>query len=244
MTWKQHIVSIIKKMGYDLSRYRPGKHPEARRMRLMQEFQIDLVLDVGANAGQYGSGLRSAGFKERIVSFEPLSAAFNALQLASTRDPKWEVKNTALGAQGGTQAMHVAANSTSSSLLDMLPSHKEAAPQSRYIGKESIEVQTIDSLSSDLMIDGSSVWLKIDTQGYELEVLKGAEQTLEKIDTIQMEVSMIPLYEGSPDFAEVLEKMKALGYTVISIEPGFSDPRSGRMLQADFTFHRYLDIHH
>lgn len=239
MTWKQNIVRLLRKFGYDLTRYRPARHPEARRMRLMQTYGINVVLDVGANAGQYGTGLRSNGYKDRIISFEPLGSAYTELERICSPDPLWECHKMALGDKRRSQKINVSANSTSSSLLEMLPAHTNAAPQSKYIGNEMIQVETLDNLLPGLECNNKNIWLKIDTQGYEKQVIYGASICINNIDTVQMEVSLIPLYDGSADFRDLIQTMDGFGYSIVAIDPGFSDNLTGRLLQADFTFHRY-----
>ncbi len=121
----------------------------------------------------------------------------------------------------------------------MLPAHVTAAPQFKYIGNEAIEVKKLDSILPDLCKASSNFYMKIDTQGYESNVLKGAEKSLVRIDTIQLEMSLVPLYEGEMLFIEMCMNMKELGYQLISLEPGFCDSDSGQLLQVDGVFHRF-----
>jgi len=110
---------VLRRLGLDLQRYRADEHPLARRARLLEARSVATVLDVGANSGQFGRELRELGYRGRIVSFEPLSAAFAALERAARGSPPWEVHRCALGEQPGRASIHVAANSYSSSLLAM-----------------------------------------------------------------------------------------------------------------------------
>lgn len=238
MTWKQRIVRVLRKYGYDLSRYRAGTHPEVRRNLLMRTYGIDLVLDIGANCGDYGRELREGGYGGSIVSFEPLAAVFRELEAEAAKDPGWTAKCCALGAERSRQTIHVAGNSASSSLLEMLPAHLEAAPYAGYVGEETVQVETLDELFDGIAGRSRSVWMKIDTQGYERQVLDGARQSLARIDTVQMELSLTALYEGSAGYLDLVHFMTERQYEVVAIDPGFSDPKSGRLLQADFTFHR------
>lgn len=239
MTYKQRIVKLLRHFGLDLRRYVPSNSSSARQQLQMQTFNIDLILDVGANTGQYASNTRLAGYRGRIISFEPLSDAYFQLKQACDSDELWEAHQLALGDSKRQSVIHIAGNSTSSSLLNMLDSHINAAPTSSYVGEELVEVDTIDNLAEVLGINGHNIWLKIDTQGLEHEVLKGAENSLGIINTVQLEASLLPLYEGAIGFLDVLEIMQTKGYSLIAIEPGFSDKKTGRLLQADLTFHRY-----
>ena len=205
----------------------------------MQQYSIDTVLDVGANTGQYASQLRNElGYKKRIISFEPLNEAFLVLKQKSKNDPLWEVHNFALGDAGTHGAINVSANSYSSSLLDMLPGHLKSAPDSVYTGTEVVEIKTIDSIFTELCTASQQILLKIDTQGFEKQVLAGAEQSLPRIDTVQLEMSLIPLYAGGILFNEMWAMMSDIGYTLITIENEFFDRQTGQLLQVDGIFHR------
>ena len=107
-----------------------------------------------------------------------------------------------------------------------------------YVGSESIEITTLDVVFDEIRGNAEAVYLKIDTQGFELPVLKGAEQSLQNIDTIQLELSLIPLYEGQAVYVDICQWLDARGYQLVSVEPGFGDSTSGRLLQIDGIFRR------
>lgn len=237
---KHQLRTLLWKSGYDITRFKPASHPIARRQRFLKIYQIDTVLDVGANTGQFAFELRhDMGYKNKILSFEPLSTAFSILQKNANGDDAWEVFNHALGDLELTTEINVAANSESSSLLPMLPSHLKSAPQSQYIGKEQISVKTLDQIFPALCQDARNIYLKLDTQGFEKNVLLGAASSLGRIDTVQMELSLVPLYNNQMLFSEMHAFMIERGYTLIAVEDGFSDPNSGQVLQADGIFHRF-----
>lgn len=236
---KHQLRKFLWKVGYDISRFTPTSHPIARRKQILDSYQIDTVLDIGANSGQFAQELRGdIGYTHRILSFEPLSAAFKLLKANAKDDPAWEVFNCAIGDTEEKREINIAGNSYSSSLLEMLPSHLKSAPNSKFIGKEVIDIKTLDSLFDDLCKTVKNVYMKIDTQGYEIKVLEGAENSLSHIDTVQMEMSLVPLYDGELLFNEMCILMGKKGYTLVGIENGFSDPASGQLLQVDGIFHR------
>jgi FkbM family methyltransferase len=211
---------------------------ETRRARLLRSLGVTLVLDVGASAGHYAAQLRRLGFEGRIVSFEPLSDAFAALRAAATSDPLWECRHIALGSSDGSAEINVAGNSTSSSLLAMEARQLESAPQAKYVGTENIRVSRLDSIYPELVDSGDRVYLKLDVQGFELEVLKGAEASLPSIDCVQAELSFVPLYEGAPTFIEMIEELGSRGFRLAGLEEGHDDVRTGEMLQSDGIFVR------
>lgn len=210
------------------------------RLSLMLADQnIDLVFDVGANTGQFAKSLRKAGYTHRIVSFEPLSIAHAQLLQASRNDSKWDIApRAAIGDHEGEVEMHIAANSVSSSVLQMLDSHAIAAPDSAFIGSERVRLSRLDTVTSSYLESGTRPFVKIDTQGYEDRVLDGATELLHKVRGLQLELSLVPLYKEQKLFDALVERLCTLGYSIWAIWPGFFDPHTGRMLQVDATFFR------
>lgn len=244
-------------MSTDLTRYVPGgvrtmvkravnrlgvdivRNPFPRRLAALCDLlDVRLVLDVGANSGQYATCLRDGGYRGEIVSCEPLSAPFRALRVRTASDPRWHAERLALGPADGTVSVHVAGNSYSSSVLPMLAAHLDAAPESRYVGTEDAPMSTVDALLARRGRPVEHTMLKIDVQGYEWEVLLGAARALGDLAAVQVELSMIPLYEGQRLMGDIVDLLAGHGLVPWSIEPGFSDPRTGRMLQCDGVFVR------
>jgi FkbM family methyltransferase len=235
---KGFLQKLARRVGLDVRRYDPQQDAVLRRQLLLEHYRVQLVLDVGANAGQYARQLRRGGYRHRIVSFEPQSSAFELLQKRAAGDPQWSALHVALSDADGTAQINLAGNSLSSSLLGMLPTHAESAPESTYVGREAVTTRRLDGLLPDLAPVGTPTYLKIDTQGSELKVLRGAGDALQHVDTLELELSLVPLYEGAPLFQEMLAWLAERGYELVGLEPAFSDPRSGRLLQADGFFHR------
>jgi FkbM family methyltransferase len=230
---------VTRRLGYDLVEY-PSRDFH-RRMKLLRRFGVDLVLDVGADTGEYVQKLRRYGYHGRVVSFEPLSASFSLLQASAAGDAAWETVNTALGDAAGSATIHVAGNLHSSSLRDMLPAHQEAAPQSAYVAEERIAVRRLDEVFAEYARDARRPYLKIDTQGFEKNVLDGAAGVLDRVAGVQIELSLVPLYAGQALLPELVDYLVRRGFTLMSLEPGFCDERSGQMLQADGVFFRNVE---
>lgn len=226
-------------LGVDVSRFRPRSHPVARQRLLLAAQAIGVVFDVGASDGEWASVLRDdVGFTGLICSFEPTSNAFKLLQKRARTDPNWTVFNCALGDTEGRRAINIAGNSQSSSMLGMLATHEQAAPESPFIGSETVRVRTLDGIFDELCPPGERVYLKIDTQGYERHVLSGARRSLDKIDLVQIEMSLVPLYEDQPSLLELLQLMFEQGFDLIGIDPGFTHPKTGQLLQIDGVFRK------
>jgi FkbM family methyltransferase len=236
---KSIITHLVRRLGFDLRVYRPDRSESAQLMKILSNHGINVVLDIGANAGHFGRYLRDAGYCGRIVSFEPLSTAWEGLSRENRRDPLWEVApRMALGSREDEIEINISGNSVSSSILDMHPTHSTAAPESTFIGKERVAVRRLDAVAPDYLRPDSVPFVKIDTQGYEDQVLDGAEGILDRIAGIQMELSLVPLYQGQRLFDEMTRRVNRLGFEIWAITPVFVDPRTGRLLQVDATFFR------
>ena len=209
---------------------------------LLQQYNINLVLDIGANEGQYGRALVKNGYRGRIVSFEPLPDAFERLSQNRWGFAAWQVEQFALGAEDSTAVLNIAGNSQSSSLQAMHPSHVAAAPESAYIGDCTVTIKRLDSVFDRYYRPGDRCYLKMDVQGHEHQVLAGASGCLDSIVAVEAELSMIPLYEGQLLWTEAIEAMKSLGFELASITPGFRDRDTSVMLQADGVFIRKTAI--
>jgi FkbM family methyltransferase len=225
-------------LGLDVRRVKYIPVSETPEVAL-QRLGVDLVLDVGANRGQFASRLRRRGYTGRIVSFEPLSSAHEALRQASSGDAMWDVfPRCALGERDGEVEINIAGNSESSSILPMLESHRSAAPQSAYLGKETVKLMTLDEAAQPYLKEARSTFLKIDTQGFEWQVLDGARATLPHVNGVLLELSLVQLYEGQHLWREVIARLEAEGFALWAFTPVFSDPVSRRMLQIDGLFFR------
>ena len=206
-------------------------------IKLLHYKKIDLVLDVGANVGQYAQSLLGLGYKGNIVSFEPLSNAYNLLSKKAKKYSNWNVaEKIGLGDYDGEAQINVSKNSVSSSLLNMSEEHINASPDALYINKETIKVKKLDSVFDQYKENFKNIFLKIDTQGFEEQVLKGASKSLSKIKGLQLELSLVPLYENQKLFIEMVEIIKSFGFNVYSIQQGFTNKQTGRVLQVDTVF--------
>jgi len=230
---------FLRRRGVLLDRYTRSTSSELRLVTMLAANRVDLVLDVGANTGGYATSLREAGYAGRILSFEPLSSAHTALVTATTDDPAWSAApRMAIGERDGDVKINVAGNSSSSSLLPMTDRHTGAAPESAYVGVESVEVRRLDGVRHPFLDGAVAPFLKIDTQGYESQVLAGASGILPGLVGVQLEMSLRHLYEGQSLWRDVIASLEAAGFELWSIVPGFFDPSTGRMLQCDGIFFR------
>lgn len=213
--------------------------PLFRLVTLLRHNKVDLVIDVGANNGGYGTELRQLGYRGAIVSFEPLPGAYARLVERTRRDDSWTCHQIALDDTEGVKDLNVAGNDgASSSFLEMLPRHVAAAANSRYVEQLPVSVRRLDSMWGEINRPGARAFLKIDVQGLETNVLRGAEQTLPSLIGVQLELSLVPLYEGAAGYLDMLRFMTKSGFALVGLEPGFWDEMTGQTLQVDALFLR------
>ena len=230
---KLAVRGVLHKVDLELSRD-PYTH---RLARTLDTFEIDTVLDVGANVGQFALMVRRAGYAGRIISCEPLSGAYGQLSARAARDDRWTTVRSAVGREPGSTTINVAANSYSSSVRSMTDAHLSNAPGSEYIGTETVDVTTVRDLVKEHSVVPSRSLLKIDTQGFEDEVLAGAGDHVDEFAAIQLELSMVELYEGQSLFEDHYAFMRDHGFRLHILEPGFAG-KDGQMLQCDGLFVR------
>ncbi len=196
------------------------------------------MIDVGANVGQYASVLRERGYTGQLLSIEPTREAFEQLAAAASADPRWTAVRSAAGARAGELEMHIAGNSVSSSPLPMLDRHVRAEPGSRITGTERVRVERVDVLAADAIGRATAPYLKIDTQGFEQEVLDGAGEVLQRVVGLELELSFVELYEGQLLWRAQLDAVEALGFRLAGITGEFFDEATGETLQALASFVR------
>ncbi len=250
---KSFMRKFLWKMGYDLQRADNSGRSSLLAHSLIQITHPTVILDVGANEGQFAleileneSGAHSSVSTSslsplKIFSFEPLSKAHAVAMEKSKNYPKWKVyPRTALGDSEGEVMIHIAKNSASSSLFEMSSLHKTAAPQSITVDQEKTPITRLDRILG--FREGSEqnerYYLKIDTQGFELAVLKGAEGILNQVAAIQVELSWKELYVGQPLALEVMQWLMDRGFQPYGFSHDFRDAQTKHLLQMDGFFIR------
>jgi FkbM family methyltransferase len=220
---------VLRSLGVEVIAYAPRNFPHLRRAGLLQAEAIDVVLDVGASDGAWAKRLRDEGYLGRIVCFEPLDEP-----VLTISGCEW--RRLALGNRSGRAVFHVAANRQSSSLLGMTSLHLRHAPESREERTIEVDLAPLDELG--VISGGERAYLKLDVQGAELDVLRGAEETLRRVRAAEVELSAVTLYEGQALIGEVIEHLRNAGLGLIGIEPSFRDRQTGDLLQANGFFRR------
>jgi FkbM family methyltransferase len=234
---KAFLKKIANYFGYDIM-HLPTDPLVRQQMDLLRAYEINMIFDIGANSGQFGSKMRSQGYDGRIISFEPLKSAYQNLYELAEKDSRWQAINYALGDYDGEAAINVSQNSYSSSILEILPSHIASTHDSVYVGTETIKIYKIDSIIDQYYDSESRLFIKIDTQGYERAVFEGCKNSMDNILGFQMELSLVPLYESETLALEMIELMRRHGYFLKLIESGHRNYETGEILQVEGYFYR------
>jgi FkbM family methyltransferase len=198
----------------------------------------DVVLDVGANEGQFVTRLRGHGYSGRVVSFEPQAGPFATLQRLAATDPAWECHQLALGEADAVIPMHVSAFSQSSSLLPIGKVHVDLMPFTAELRTEDVQVTRLDEWAAAHDVAGRRVFLKLDVQGYEASVLRGAGDLLRDVVGVVAELNFAPLFDGQSKYHEVLAMLDAAGFRLAWLTAIHTHPETGDYLWADALFRR------
>ncbi len=191
--------------------------------QLFRAKHINCVIDVGANVGQYAQMLRNSGYRGRIFSIEPVQSTFDTLQRARPGDHNWRKMRCALGTEHGQLQLNVCAASTGSSFLTptpgSIPWDNDWELQVDHV--EEVTVFTLDEIFDDCTkgIPEPRVHLKLDTQGWDVRVVEGGEQSMERIATMQSELSFQPTYDGMTDWRKALSLYESYGFAVTGLFP-------------------------
>jgi FkbM family methyltransferase len=202
----------------------------------LQFHRVDLVLDVGANIGQFAKKIQAAGYKGEIISFEPILAVFRKLEARAQKYPAWKTIHSAVGAAVGEASIHVTANTVYSSIRKQSKLAAEFDAGTRVVTVENVKVVCLNEAIDNY---NRRIFLKIDTQGFEKEVLTGADKLLEHCVGLQLEIPVEHLYDGVWSFREALEYLEALHFYPSQIWPVNSlgaDPSS--IIEFDCIFRR------
>jgi len=229
---------LTRKVGLDIIGFDPRFNQESRKRALLERFNILEVMDIGANKGQFGFYLRSIGFTGHIHSFEPIKSIFLQLEQASSRDEKWVVNNIGFGDHQATTQIHVSGNLVSSSLKMPLAAHTNVHPDSVITHTEEVNISTVSNYVNDVLLNCKQTMLKIDTQGFEMEVLEGCGVHLSEFPVVLLELSVKPLYEGQAVMSDLITYMYRSGFELAVLEPCDMDMNNLIILQLDGWFVR------
>ena len=204
-------------------------HYIVQRRRIFHDCGIDLVIDVGANTGQFGADLRSF-YQGEILSFEPVSAAYEKLAARAGADSRWKTCKLALAASNGERVINVSNKTVFSSFLKTNAyCEQQFGGISAQSAEETVAMRRLEEVLPELVPDFERrrIFLKMDTQGFDLEVFKGLGASSGLVAALQSEVSLIPIYQGMPHWTESVALYEAAGFGIAGMYPVSYDGASG-----------------
>lgn len=222
---KSTLVRLAHSREYELI---PGwsfdRQPLVRHLRaIFERYKVDCVFDVGGNLGQYHDLLREeVGFEGLIFSFEPVSKYVDILKAKSVSDAKWRVFDFALGSADDVATINITKSPGLNSFLeprtDVIQGYWSADEVS---GTEQVRIRMLDGIFQSLREQHGfhSPYLKLDTQGFDLEVLKGAVHSLPVFRALQTEASIKPLYQEMPNYRDVFEYLATASFELSGMFP-------------------------
>ncbi len=204
---------------------------------ILEKYEINVVLDVGANRGQYADFLRNnANYNKTIISFEPIPSVFEELKNNASSDPGWNVYNLALGNRDGKEKINLSDNSLFSSfLISNKYCEERFGSEAAGAKQEPVTIRRLEGLFNEIKIDPGTarIYLKMDTQGYDLEVFSGLGDKRKYISVLQSELSVTPIYEGMPHLTESISFFEAAGFELAGLFPVNRDQSTLQVIEYD-----------
>lgn len=225
---------------FSLKKLSASSSPDLRTVKILQHHNFDVVIDVGANTGQFAESLLDFGFKGQIVSFEPTSDAYKELSKRAQKYPNWDIEEQmAIGNDSGTITINISKNTVFNSIKKIDTEYATYNNDAQIIGSEEVPIKTLNSFKEKYFNGSKKVLLKIDTQGFEKEVLEGASEIIEQVDGIKIEVPLQPIYDDVKlTFKEMINTFYDLGFTCVSLDEVAVNKTSGYVHEMDAIFVR------
>ncbi len=222
--------SYIQKVAFDKfsisisqSRFTGLQHEKYAVQRFLREFAIDCVFDVGANNGQYAALVRSTGYMGPIVSFEPIPALAERLKTLAAADGRWSVEEVALDESPRDVVFNIMAGTDFSSINapKTIEGGDDLTRYNRVVESISLATETLGPYFDKYKrkYGFSRPFLKIDTQGADLAVAKGAGDKLKEFIGVQTELSIRPIYENQPQLPDTLSFFDQQGFALSAFLP-------------------------
>jgi len=220
--------TLSARVGYPIiPQWRLEKWDQSSHLaQLFAMLAIDCVLDVGANIGQYREFLRlQLDYRDDIVSFEPVGEMYDVIARAAATDPRWSVHRLALGEADQPATINVFAERTLTSLLPRNEEGLRSMGYDKYVREteldrtEEVEVRRLDGLIDAIAPAERRIFLKSDTQGYDMQVMRGAAACIDRILAIQIELPVREIYQGAGNYLDALAELTDMGFDPTAFFP-------------------------
>ncbi len=234
--FKYTVNNLLKIFNLQLNKITLSNNYYYHIVKTLKFYDIDLVIDIGANEGQFAKEIIEYGYTKRIESFEPMKSAFIKLEKNSKKSGLWKTVNLGFGKENSFEFLNISKNSVSSSILQVLETSTNVESDTKFISREKIKLITLNEYLSNNEYKDKKIFVKIDTQGYEKNIILGAEKVKDKIKGFLVEMSIVKLYSSEASFNEMIDLLNKLGFELWSLERGFSNKKTGQTLQIDAIF--------
>lgn len=215
-------------LGYDLRSIKRSDTLDLHLRRYFAAHPTDLVIDCGAHKGDFARLCRWAGYKGQIVSFEPTSSSYQVCLDQSAKDPRWDVERSAVGAAPGEATLNISAGSDFNSILTASDDMAERFGELAGVSQEVVPVTRLDdALAARSVATNANIFLKTDTQGYDLEVLQGLGERITQVSAILVEMAVQPIYQHAPSHWDMMEYVRAKGYELYATSSISRDAKGG-----------------
>lgn len=230
---KQVIQRAVRTAGYCIGQYPPVDSLAYHLKTVLASLEIDLVLDVGAHEGEFVGLVRGLGYDGDIISLEPVSSSFAKLTKARQADTCWRGHKVALGPEDGHLDINIYAGSVFNSFL--LPEGASRFEKQRIIGTEKVAVRCLESLLDEILGDrpDARIFVKTDTQGYDLAVLRSGGRQLQAIRALQTELAVRRTYAGMLSLPAALTELDRLGFEITGLFPVAREMDRLRIIELD-----------
>jgi len=230
------ILRVLRIPEYRSALLRTGVFASTEHDNIIHGLELNTIVDIGANRGQFALCVRRLYPKAKIFSFEPLEKPASRYLRTFKNDPHARLIKKAIAAQPGSAAMHVSRWDVSSSLLPISQAQHDNFPFTEESRRETVSMAPLAECLDASAIEGMAL-LKLDVQGYELAALQGCEDLLERFRFVYVEASFIELYVGQALATEVIAYLFAKGFKLTCVA-NLSNGNAKRPIQADFLFSR------
>lgn len=233
---KRLLQKAARVVGLHVGRYPPVDSLGYHLKTVLRELEIDCVLDVGAHVGEFAAFLRDLDYTGQIISFEPVRTSFEALAGARASDRNWSGHNIGLGADDGELEINIYRGSVFNSFLKPAENGSTRFHEAtELVGVQKVPVRRLDAVLDEILAarPGAKLFLKMDTQGYDLQVVRGAGRRIDAIQALQSELAARSTYAGMPTLPEALAELALLGFELTGMFPVARELDHLRLIELD-----------
>jgi FkbM family methyltransferase len=231
------IQNIVRKFGYEINNYENQQKRKADKWKWLQNLDIETVLDIGANTGQFAEFIINIIPKASLYAFEPLESEYSRLNINLGRNPRFKAFNIGLGDINGSTDFFISSASPSSSLLQMENIQKKLYPLTAELTKCVIKISRLDDFIDKCNFQiKPNLLIKMDVQGAENKVIDGGTRTFNKAKIVLSEVNYFSYYRGQPLFKDIIDLLSDLDFVYCGVFEQFNNQKDNLPLFADAYF--------